>query len=143
MLPADLWTPDPLGIGGLLRDALRADRLRPAGALDARLPDRLIAGALTSLEAYGRSGELYKPASHRLGFRELGLAIGLAGVPALIADASSAAAPVAEELAYPDLGDRIEALWLWRAHRSSAGWLDHRNINDVTLATRLLPDPVA
>src|SRR5207248_5661692 len=133
MIPADLSTADPLGIGGLLRDTLRADRLHRAGLLDDALPRRLIDNALVSLDAYGRTGELAEPAEHRLAFRELGLAIGLAAVPALVAahPRDAAVARVERHLA---THSRIEEFWLRPANRLAPSWLDHQNINDVMLA---------
>ena len=56
--------------------------------------------------------DLGSPADHRLAFRELGLAIGLAA----------------------------ESFWLLPEHRQVRTWLDHEDINDVMLATSLVPE---
>ena len=75
----DWLTDDPLGLGGLLSDALRAVRLmaaNPALQLDGLLADLLDAGA-KGLSFSGSRSTLHKTAPYRLAFRELGLAIGL------------------------------------------------------------------
>ena len=59
--------------------------------------------------------DLGSPADHRLAFRELGLAIGLAA----------------------------ESFWLLPEHRQVRTWLDHEDINDVMLATSLVPEGLA
>lgn len=110
----------------------------------------VIDAAAAGLEHVAGGGELAEPPSHRLAFRELGLAIGLhaahrlahatqSGVP----DASSADlldAFLARVLPRLPLAGRIERPWLQREHRRLLAWLEHRDINDVMLATGLAPD---
>jgi hypothetical protein len=122
--PAGLATTDALGIGGLLVDAHRLrqlDRDRP-------LRDALIVAAEAGLERYVRAGELELPAAHRLAFRELGLAIGLA-----------AAGDEPRLARFAQVRGMIEAFWLDDEHRRSRTYVDHRDINDVMLATSLAP----
>ncbi|MFN0246299.1 MAG: hypothetical protein ACKV2T_05295, partial [Kofleriaceae bacterium] len=75
-----LATGDPLGLGGLLVDAQRLATLvrrgvpRASGALLASI----IGAAADGLERFLQHTELRMHADHRLAFRELGLAIGLA-----------------------------------------------------------------
>ena len=38
------------------------------------------------------------------------------------------------------LRDEIEAFWLEPAHRQVATWTEHRDINEVMLATSLAPE---
>jgi hypothetical protein len=38
------------------------------------------------------------------------------------------------------LAAEIEAFWRLEAHRRQATWTEHRDINDVMLATSLVPD---
>ena len=73
------WTTDdPLGLGGLLFDACRLCRLPGEDALnDARLLEELMGACRNGLMAFLGGRQLSRPASHRLAFRELGLAIGL------------------------------------------------------------------
>jgi hypothetical protein len=132
MIPDGLATSDPLGLGGLLADAWRVEQLVQERAISSReLRDRLIDAALDGLHAVAPS-EFRRPASSRLAFRELGLAIGLAAVPLISgADGLSPFVP---------LRDEIEAFWLDPANRRSTTWLEHRHINEVMLATSLVPD---
>jgi hypothetical protein len=120
--PGALATGDPLGIGGLLVDAHRLaqlDRDRP-------LRDALLDGARAGLEHYVRQPDLRLSASHRLAFRELGLAIGIAAIPELGQLARVRAA--------------IETFWLDDEHRSTRAYREHADINDVMLATALAPE---
>ena len=72
----DLTTADPLGIGGLLVDVfLVAQLMKDAAVLNSELLEALLEAALVGLEHYARQGDLQKPATFRLAFRELGLAI--------------------------------------------------------------------
>ena len=138
MIGRDLATADPLGLGGLLTDAWRVQQLTSLGALpDGDLRERLLAAALVGLEEYVRRGELRAPATHRLAFRELGLAIGLAALTAMTEHAGGASV---ERLSrFVPLRAEIESFWLRPEHRRTAAWLAHANINDVMLATSLVP----
>jgi hypothetical protein len=121
-----LATADPLGLGGLLVDGYRVMRSRH---------DRTLAIAVFDAAATGLSVFATQPAvsiRHRLGFRELGLAIGLRTIERLDD-------PLAERFAahLPLAGDLAELWWHQRPTRS---WRDHEDINDVMLATCLAPD---
>ena len=135
-----LETTDPLGLGGLMADAFRLAQLAEQGApVDVRLKDDLLDAALGGLESYARQGELEEPAEHRLAFRELGLAIGLHAVAAM--RQSAAGGPVLGRLgAYDPLRAKIIAFWLEPEHQKASTWTDHRDINEVMLATALAPD---
>jgi hypothetical protein len=145
----DLRTADPLGLGGLLTDGLRVVQLAGEEALeDGALLASLLVAALDGLERYARLGEWHQPAARRLAFRELGLAIGLAASElldhAMLAVSSRPAyAPIRDCLeslkAFLPLGQAIEVFWLEPAHRRAPAWLEHRDINEVMLATRLVP----
>jgi hypothetical protein len=118
-----LTTDDPLGIGGLFVDATRAAQLATRGALTRHpgLHAAIHEAAHTGLARYLSSPELRAPAAHRLAFRELGLAIGLT-------DTSHAA-----------IGQHILAFWLDPANRANPTWTEHADINEVMLATCLVP----
>ncbi len=121
-----LVTADPLGIGGLLVDAHRLtqlDRDRP-------LRDVLVRAAGAGLARYVRQPDLRMSASHRLAFRELGLAIGLAAAREM---------NVGELARYAELRAAIESFWLDPDHRRSPTYLGHEDINDVMLATCVEP----
>ena len=146
------WTTDdPLGLGGLLFDACRLCRLPGEDALnDARLLEELVDACRNGLKAFLGGRQLSRPASHRLAFRELGLAIGLRALP-MIADGiskdrrrfgSGCALPRSVDLLLPheSLSENIVSFWTSHAQHPDANWLAHRNINDVMLATALIPD---
>jgi hypothetical protein len=142
MIPTDLTTADPLGLGGLLVDAWRvarlgsvADRPPPVGE---PLLRRLVGAAVVGLEMYAAAHELRRPADSRLAFRELGLSIGLAAVPLLLAGAPHSA-DAGRLRAFVPLSDEIDEFWLRPEHRQSRSWLEHQDINDVMLATSLAP----
>jgi hypothetical protein len=145
MIAGDDWTTsDPLGLGGLLVDAHRMAQLAAQGVATAgALVPALLATAVDGLGAYVERGELRRPPAQRLAFRELGLAIGLSAVDRMAAAApgAGAGAPrlIAALRAYLPLGAALIACWLDPAHRATAVWSEHRDINDVMLATSLAP----
>ncbi|WP_455210492.1 hypothetical protein [Kaarinaea lacus] len=147
----ELTTADPLGIGGLLIDAYRADQLLRQGAeIDDQLVESLLSASLTGLDYYTRSAELQLSAEYRLAFRELGLAIGLHAVelmkqatddnvqhPSL----SAAARTLLNSLTrYMPIRDKIESFWRNPQHHQASTWLEHLNINEVMLATSVAPE---
>lgn len=147
----DWTTLDPLGLGGLLGDAHRLAQLARAGPLaDAGLLPLLLECARLGLSALARTPALDGPAEVRLAFRELGLAIGLHAVERLAAldRAGDLPADVRRGLARPlaglqrfvPLAAGIEDFWLEPEHRSSRSWRAHLDIDEVMLATSLLPD---
>jgi hypothetical protein len=132
-------------------DASRLDGLIRAGqAADRELLAALLSAALTGLERYVRSGELDRSASQRLAFRELGLAIGLQAVermhraaradPDRYVEGSPIPGILDELTTHAPVGDRIVGFWLEPAHRAAGTWTEHRDINEVMLATALAPD---
>ena len=147
MLDEGSWaTADPLGLGGLLMDAFRVEQLIRHHRFDGSdLLNRLLTAALLGLQHYQPPG--HAPAMLRLGFRELGLAIGLAAVDALSHPATN------REFAGDDAGrrllaalqphvpvrDAINAFWLAPENRRADSWTGHRDINEVMLATSLVP----
>ncbi|MGZ5029913.1 MAG: hypothetical protein ACXV8I_04815 [Methylobacter sp.] len=151
VVAGDLGTADPLGLGGLLIDAYRVEQLlRQKGLADPHLLETLLTAALAGLHYYATSGELQLPAEHRLAFRELGLAIGLHAVrlmgEAVDSDPTQSAMPdgvrirLSELMQYVPVGERIESFWRDPAHRKSLTWSEHRDINEVMLATSLAPE---
>jgi hypothetical protein len=143
----DIRTTDPLGLGGLLTDALRVVQLAAEGALErGDLLARLLGASLEGLARYAQLGDRRQPAWRRLAFRELGLAIGLAAGERLeesmgvTPPAGSAARDLTAALrSYVPLGEAIESFWLDPENRQTPTWSEHRDINEVMLATRLAP----
>lgn len=142
----EAWaTGDPLGLGGLLLDAGRVALLSDRAPEDERLIAAVLAGVDLGLTHFLRSGTLDQRSAKRLGFRELGLAIGLQMLPPMsdAADVSpglgEAGAPYLERLGeHGDAGARIVAFWSDPENRQAASWTEHRDINEVMLATALL-----
>jgi hypothetical protein len=143
-----LATADPLGLGGLLVDAYRVEQLmrHEAWPHEDDLLEALLAAALVGLPHYLAQPDLRVSADQRLAFRELGLAIGLAAIRRMEQDSAHFAGTRAarahlEQLArYVPLGSDIEAFWLRPEHQRTRAWIDHQDINEVMLATRLVPD---
>jgi hypothetical protein len=158
MIKRGEWaTADPLGLGGLLTDAYRLAQLTQQGALsdpsststDSQLLDTLLSASLMGLQYYAHSGELHMAAEHRLAFRELGLAIGLKAAQYMWRAASSGAGgpyrprvrtQLQALLHYAPLASDIESFWRAPAQRGTETWTEHRDINEVMLATSLAPD---
>ena len=147
----ELGTADPLGLGGLLIDAYRLMQLRRQGdSADSKLLESLLQAALGGLPYYLASGDLQLPSEQRLAFRELGLAIGLHAVRLMEAAANRKPAQsslsdgvrlrLRELMQYVSIGERIESFWRDPEHRRSLTWSEHRDINDVMLATILAPE---
>lgn len=135
-----LVTADPLGLGGLLLDAYRVASLPSAPR---ELAPALLDAAAVGLSYYAALHELEMPARRRLAFRELGLAIGLAAFAQLPGATRDNAREACAKLdRYLDMRDRIEDFWLRPEHRLGQSWTDHSDINDVMLATSLVPEGV-
>jgi hypothetical protein len=149
------WTTgDPLGIGGLLSEAAQlAQLIAAAEEVDDGLLARLLADIERSLQYLARQNPLAQPPGSRLAFRELGLAIGLHGVPAMRvaidsapdrfggrAAAQQALSRIASIARFTPLAGRIEQAWLAPAAQATAAWGDHEDINAVMLATCLVPE---
>jgi hypothetical protein len=146
------WTTDdPLGLGGLLFDAGRLCQLIGNEQLgDARLLEEVLEACRNGLTRFLDSRHLNHPVSHRLAFRELGLAIGLKALPiifnAIKKDGGSfeSRAPVLRIvdllLPYESLSEDIISVWLPHAQTKDQIWQAHQDINNVMLATALIPD---
>jgi hypothetical protein len=151
MIEGQDWaTADSLGLGGLLMDAARVAQLMHLGAFaGGDLLEALLVAALRGLSHYARQDDLRHPASQRLAFRELGLAIGLSAIELIEQETQSEhrhfsrSAEVHERLEalrpYVTLGSAIQSFWLDSEHREARTWSEHRDINEVMLATSLVP----
>jgi len=137
-------TEDPLGIGGLLDDAVRlAQMVFERGLEYLDLLAQLLRETESSLRVFAHSPILYDSAERRLAFRELGLSIGLRGlewIKKLVSHDDELAAIVSQLMSYQTLSEQIEAFWLLPGHREGRGWMDHRDINTVMLGTSLAPE---
>ncbi len=144
-----LATADPLGIGGLLVDAYRVEQLRRRAPLADRddLLVTLLDAAIAGLRAWIAQRDMERPARERLAFRELGLAIGLAAVEHLDRDVRRAASSqptlasrLSPLLRLVPLGAEITSFWQRPGCHQTEAWQGHQDINEVMLATALLPD---
>jgi hypothetical protein len=146
----DWTTDDPLGLGGLLCDAHRLAQLSLAGPADTWLVPRILDACARGLSVLVPSGDLQGPPSRRLAFRELGLSIGLHALerlaelvqrePSLRDERLGLARRVEALLPLVPLAGAIERCWLERSHQDTDAWRAHLNIDEVMLATSLLPD---
>jgi hypothetical protein len=130
--PTRLATVDPLGIGGLLVDAYRIAHLP---VRDPALVFTILNASRLGLAHYVAEIDLQERASHRLAFRELGLAIGLAAMSKLPELAARTGLD-----RHLSLRQDIEAFWLRPENREVRTWVEHADINDVMLATSLAPE---
>lgn len=139
---------DPLGVGGLLLDACWGAELVREHEEDGRLRTlaaRLWEDSLASLETVKQRYPFAAPATSRLAFRELGLAIGLAGAQAWLAAFEGTSGSPGEGRArevrrYFPLEEQILATWLMKEAQGVDAWTEHEDINAVMLATALAPD---
>jgi len=145
-----LDTTDSLGLGGLLADAARLYQVMPPGGSgDVALLMGMLRAASAGLARWSRSGMLSEDAGRRLAFRELGLAIGIQAVEWMKNKESDRAAPLRggtldEQLdvlgEYSGLGEQIVEFWLDPANQRPSSWGNHKSINEVMLATALVPE---
>jgi hypothetical protein len=144
-------TDDPLGIGELLCSAYKlAQLITNEGVDQGNLLDALLDSSVTGLQSYAGGNPLGLPAEYRLAFRELGLSIGLHSVEKLQGLIDQApreldgkrrlSSRIESLLQYVPLSGLIEKHWLDPANRQRGVWMEHRDINNVMLATSLAPD---
>jgi len=142
---------DPLGLGGLLTASCGLVELEDAReTLPPRLLRRLLRASMQGLARFAATHEVDGPAEHRLAFRELGLCIGVSAVVAMsslverdadvFADRDELQNQLRMLAAYGPLAEQILEFWLEPRHRETQSWIEHRDINDVMLATSLAPD---
>ena len=104
---------------------------------------RLLLEAEPSIDGFVRSSLLTHSAEQRLAFRELGLSIGVQGLPLIrsrVAQDRNLAAVSDRLLRYQSVSELIQDFWSNPASRLGNTWTDHREINSVMLATSLAPE---
>ena len=146
----DWATDDPLGLGGLLFDACRLCRLLDNSHTDADLLEALLDGCGRGLASFLHTRPLARAASHRLAFRELGLAIGLKAVPVIAHEITRRGSRFKNRvtlqratdwlLRHESFGAEIINDWLSPGRHGVESWRAHQDINEVMLATALIPD---
>ena len=144
-----LLTDDPLGLGGLLADAYRLAQLLRERPGDNALVGLVLAAAATGLNVCLQRRPFARPATQRLAFRELGLAIGLHAVGRMwrvlerdedaIAAQPGVRASLDALIAQVPVARSIVAFWSDPVQQRADSWLAHEDINAVMLATALEP----
>ncbi|MGF7117284.1 hypothetical protein [Methanobacterium oryzae] len=146
------WTTnDPLGIGGLLSDALRVSQLIiNCDFRYTNLLETILSSALFGMKYFERENSLKYSANYRLAFRELGLSIGLKGVnklsnwidknKRLFSSNSSLQQQVETLTKYVPIGESIEKFWRNSKNRETESWREHQEINMVMLVTSIIPE---
>jgi hypothetical protein len=125
----------------LLIDSWRLAQVHPANQQQIAA---LLGAAATGLWEYMTTHDLRASANRRQAFRELGLSIGLAALYRLEevqlerVDGVGRAG-LATLARYLPLRSAIESFWMAPMHRRASTWIEHVDINEVMLATSLLP----
>eukprot|EP00761_Pharyngomonas_kirbyi_P006474 gb/GECH01006481.1/.p1 GENE.gb/GECH01006481.1/~~gb/GECH01006481.1/.p1 ORF type:complete len:425 (+),score=99.91 gb/GECH01006481.1/:1-1275(+) len=153
-------TSDPLGIGCLLTDSYRLyQHLQEAPSsfsstkdFDHDLLKQMIRDANRSLETEFSFRQFELPSEVRLAFRELGLAIGLQAVAKmaqkeddapktkkLFAHDSQSRETLQRLARFVPRSEQLIEFWRHSKPRSVDTWIEHQDINDVMLATALIP----
>ena len=132
-------TTDPLGLGGLLLNTVRAARLSRHTTLPESVrPEKLFRDVLTGLDAYDHHRKPDIPAAYRLAFRECGLSLGLrvADGHRDILASSNVDDKKLDRWMY--LTEETERFWSDPDNRADPAYRDHLTINHVSLASSLL-----
>lgn len=132
-------TSDSLGIGGLLLNTLKAVSLEDTKDFPpSSRPKALLEESLESLETYRKLKESDYSASRRLAFRECGLSLGLRSLYGAKEDLleKGMAGEKIEDYLY--LAEEIEEFWKKPSNQQVSTWIDHLNINAVSLAASLV-----
>lgn len=142
------FTDDPLGIGELLSYAYKIAELINVGYWrEVDLLVKILRAAYMSLEVYSGVGFIYLSAKDRFAFREFGLAIGLKTLRKMgkiIGEDPNLNNEDVSQLMkllspYISMADRIIDFWLKPENRRVKTWRDHQDINEVMLATSIIP----
>jgi hypothetical protein len=133
-------TADALGIGGLLLNTARSAELAMSGKEmpENIQPEQLFTESLASLQAFSK--QVYNPlmpAEGRLAFRECGLTLGIRVLYGLRKRYGELVMELDALKNFVPLADEIESFWIHPMNRKSPTWVDHLDINAVTLASSL------
>lgn len=141
---------DALGIGGLLSDAYRLLQIDSRPLLETTSVEDLLQDIEYSLRAFFTYSPLNRPAEYRLGFRELGLAIGLQAIdkmqqyiechPEHFHHLNRLDSLLKNLMVFYPIHKIIEDFWLEPGNQSVSSWQENIDINNVMLATSLAPD---
>ncbi len=136
------FSSDPLGIGGLLLNTRRAADLQQ---LNENLPknvqaETLYSESLKSLLVYKEeTNHIMQPIGLRLAFRECGLTLGINVVCAMKDKFSKFPEVDIQKLEkFEPMVKNIENFWLKPKNQQADNWLNHYDINSVSLASSIL-----
>ena len=144
-------TSDALGIGGLLTNACALIQLLSKGNYSEfeQILIKMLEDIKLGIVSYLRTNTLLQPAVSRLAFREIGLSIGLHALEIMklllndnqnqFKHNNKIEKCLKEVSQFEFIADEIDAYWLDKAHSSTRTWNEHYNINNVMLATSLMP----
>ncbi|MFW5830681.1 MAG: hypothetical protein ACOCVA_00430 [Prolixibacteraceae bacterium] len=135
------FTNDPLGIGGLLINAERTAVLKLIGKSlpESIQPDNLFASGLQGLEVFAKDNySPRQPAKFRLAFRECGLTTGIHVLYNQKQKYLSLDLELDKLSKFIPLVTEIENFWIKPENQLATTWIDHLDINAVTLASSLL-----
>ena len=135
------FTNDPLGIGGLLLNTERTAVLRLIGKSlpESIQPEKLFASGLQGLEVFAK--ESYapsQPAKYRLAFRECGLTIGVHVLHKQKQKYISLDLGLDKLNKFIPIVTEMENFWIKPESQLAPSWIEHLDINAVTLASSLL-----
>jgi len=112
--------------------------------------EELLEAIRQSMGVYISHSELKGPASYRLAFRELGLALGLQALEPLqrllsqntstFGDLDSIDALLNDLMRYKPIGGEIVRFWRTERAQAADTWTSHEDINAVMLAACLIPE---
>ncbi len=135
----DWATSDPLGIGGLLLNTVKAAEIvsENANLISAVKPKKLLEDSLYSLQLFAAGFAERQQANRRLAFREGGLSLGVRTLCSKNEEIKVLHLQWDQIKKYLWLAKSIEDFWLDSKNQEANTWKEHLDINAVTLACSL------
>ena len=132
-------TTDPLGLGGLLLNTVRSAELNRHTKLPESIrPRKLFEDTVQGLDKWEFQTSLSSSAKYRLAFRECGLSLGLRVADAYRDSFAHDNLDIHRLDDKQNIANDIELFWGDSDNRKQPVYLDHQNINHVSLASSLL-----
>ena len=136
----DWKTSDPLGLGGLMLNTVRAYKL---SKVNITLPEsisakKLLSDSLDSLRLMEKRHHADLPANQRLAFRDCGCSLGFHVMENYYTELMGISHEVEDMLHYKEYIHALDMFWLNPKNQEATSWQDHAHINTVTLAASLL-----
>lgn len=132
------FTSDPLGIGGLLLNAIRAMELTGSKRLIKEIePEKLISDCIDGLEMYANMHDPNRSVNLRLAFRECGLSLGLRAIYEF-KERTDLKDDFEKINRYMYLANDIESFWADTEKHTAYIWKEYLDINSVSLASSII-----